>query len=277
MREKSFKSSIALLKDFTTIYRRGKLFNLWHAAYHIIESGICLLASVLTGMESSDQDRTRLEGEDITIVTKCIKTFPFLLWGVSRRWPAIGKHASALETISRSVLEKLQQWSSGKQIESTEFQELKERLNQVSLFSPFPLEEQVQARGFDFPQVVGYGTTQEVSPFIYTDTIPSTGIELPPVTENTTGPMNAYHGFDSAGFKVPLTDAVSFNPGWEVPQALPLQGASISPEYSSAEMDAMNWGIGGMGSEEIVLALLAGGDLELPNDFTDADTLPPLS
>lgn len=143
MRKKALKASIDLIKEYSTIDRLGKLFYLWHAAHCLVESGICLLASVLSGMECPDRSSSHLRGEDITVLVKYIKTFPVLLWKISRRWPSMAYNASALETVSVSVLEKLQDWATDTLPSNSDLMPLKEKLNQYSRFSPFPSSKEL--------------------------------------------------------------------------------------------------------------------------------------
>ncbi|KAH8691390.1 hypothetical protein BGW36DRAFT_465142 [Talaromyces proteolyticus] len=153
----SFQSSLALIKEFSFLDQKGKLFYLWHAAYYLVESGVCLLASIVSGMEFVGQERTQLGGENITTLITYIPKLPSLLWKVSNRWSDITPHASALESISFTVLEILEQWSVGGTIDGFIFYEIKQKLHKLSVFSPFPLDLQVPANDFIQHPALGPG------------------------------------------------------------------------------------------------------------------------
>ncbi|KEF57713.1 uncharacterized protein A1O9_05631, partial [Exophiala aquamarina CBS 119918] len=111
MRKRALQASIAVLKELGIIERMGKLFNIWHASYFLIEASICILGIVLVGIASREDAPTTLEGEDIPIICRYIQTASVLLRKISRRWPSMGVRASALEAVSRAVVEKLHSWS----------------------------------------------------------------------------------------------------------------------------------------------------------------------
>ncbi|KIX09034.1 uncharacterized protein Z518_00112 [Rhinocladiella mackenziei CBS 650.93] len=127
MQRKTLQSSIALIREFNTIDRMGKLFIIWHAAFFIVESGVCLMASILTELESECTHRgsSYLGNQDVAILICCMKTFPSLLRKLSRRRKQVTPHASALEAVSYLVLEKLEQWSSGDIVWGTDFETLR--------------------------------------------------------------------------------------------------------------------------------------------------------
>ena len=241
MRKKALKSAIALIKEFSVIDQLRKLFYLWHAAYCIVESGICLLASVLIGMESTGQDLTHLEGEDVTILMRYIKTFPFLLWKVSRRWSNIAQHAVTLEAIALSVLGVLQRWSSGETIKCSDIYALKEELSQFSLCSPFPLR----------------------APPAADDRLEPMGNELYLASEATAAPMAAYPTIDPSDFQVSATEAASFDSSWEGPQSALEHSSLMFPDPVSIDSgDAFAWDFAGINSEEIFAALLEAGEID---------------
>jgi hypothetical protein len=138
MRKKTLQASIAVLKELSTIERAGKLFNIWHAGYFALEAAVCIMAIVLTGFHSQCRDHTSLEGVDIMTLCRYIQNTPSLLRKISRRWPNVARHASALEGLSQAVMEKMQQWLNGEEIEKRELCTLEAQLNQLSLFPPLP-------------------------------------------------------------------------------------------------------------------------------------------
>ena len=142
MQKEALKASVSLIKEYSLIDRLGKLFYLWHAANVLVESGISLLASILTGIEFRNQTSTHLAGEDVATLEKYIRILPSLLWKISRRWPNIEQHATTLDDLSSLTLAKLKHWSNGNSIESSDLYLLKRRLREISEFSLFPLEEQ---------------------------------------------------------------------------------------------------------------------------------------
>ena len=149
MQKEALKASVTLIKEYSLIDRLGKLFYLWHAANVLVESGISLLASILTGIECKNQIHTHLAGEDVAILEKYIKTLPSLLWKISRRWSNIAQHATTLDDLSSSTLAKLRHWSNGNNIEGSDLYPLKQKLKDISMFSPFPFEEQHLAEATD--------------------------------------------------------------------------------------------------------------------------------
>ncbi|KAH8680690.1 hypothetical protein BX600DRAFT_444914 [Xylariales sp. PMI_506] len=139
MRKKALHACIGVIRELSVADRLGKLFYLWHAAHCIVEAAICLLASVLNGMQLS-ADRTHLVREDSNIYTRYLQAAPILLWKIAHRWKNIAHHASALDAISSQVLETLQRWSDGDIVEYSDSHNLRQKLNQMSRFSPFPSE-----------------------------------------------------------------------------------------------------------------------------------------
>ncbi|KAJ5812669.1 hypothetical protein N7474_008970 [Penicillium riverlandense] len=238
MRKKALQSSIALIKEFSIIDQMGNLFYLWHAAHYIIESGVCLLASVLTGMDSADQNHSQLGGEDITNLIKYMKIFPYLLEKVSLRWPNVARHASALDVISHSVLGKLEQWSRGEMIESHDFSEFRQKLNEFSLFSPFPLESQATADNLAAKGEYGFHPTLDSNAF--PSFITDFGVS-----------------FDYSNLSAPATVTTSINPGWVGLQSTQEHNSATFPDpYSVDSGAALVWDIAGMDSDEILAALV---------------------
>ncbi|KAK5053046.1 hypothetical protein LTR84_002020 [Exophiala bonariae] len=148
MRKKALQASIAVLKELGIIERMGKLFNIWHAGYYLIEAVICLLGTVLTEMGSQRDAHITLDGEDIPILCRYVQTAPALLKKISRRWPNIAVHASAIEALSRAVIDALHLWSKSDSVEHVEITALKLQLNQFSLFSPLPKETESSAQTY---------------------------------------------------------------------------------------------------------------------------------
>lgn len=276
MRRKALKSSISLIKEFSIIDRLGKLFNVWHAAYHIIESGICLLASVLTGMTKGSGYCTHLEGEDVTILKRYMKTFSFLVAQVSRRWTNITRHASAIEAVTSSVLDKVGQWSSGETVESSDLQDLKQKLNQFSLFTPLPpdprpsSEDRILQDANDDPNaghisrldnVLLHSAENRVSRILEAQQYPQPGATTSSATE-------PYSTFDSSHQQVPTIADEPFNSAWNPSRPAPECSTETFPElYDIALDDGLQWYFSGMDSEELFGALLDGGGLPPSSDF----------
>ena len=153
MRKKTLQASIAVLKELSTIQRAGKLFNIWHASFFALEAAVCILAIVLTGFHSLCSDHTSLEGVDIITLRRYIQNVPSLLRKISRRWPNVARHASTLDALSHTVMEKMQQWLNGDEIEKRELCALEAQLNHLSLFPPLPSKGEDSAVG-DEPTLV---------------------------------------------------------------------------------------------------------------------------
>ncbi|KUJ13384.1 uncharacterized protein LY89DRAFT_157763 [Mollisia scopiformis] len=229
MRKKALKASIALIKELSVIDRLGKLFYLWHATYCLVEAGICLLVSMVTAMESSRQEQTHLEGEDISILTRYLKTLPLLLEKILRRWVNITQHASAMGALSLSVSEKLHQWASGHIIESSGLDALKETFSQSSRFSPFSLNLPPAEEG----------------------RIETVGHELLPA------PGYIPTGFSEIGV-LPM-GAQSFSPGSLVLDSELDNSFSMLPDiYGFDNGDSLMWNFAGMDYEEVFAGLLEG-------------------
>lgn len=227
MRKTTLSSCIAIIKEFSTVDRLGKLFYLWHAAHFMVEAGICLLSSLLSGMELG-QDVTHLAKEDTSIVMRYVKVIPTLLRKVSRRWSNIDQHASVLEAICDPILEKLQQWSNGDGTNS-EFDELKGRLNQLSPFSPFPSE----------------------SPLV-----PDLGDQLYPTTEDTSAPTNRPIDHRHIDSSWPINQ-----PLMEQSATMLIDSSGFDSG------DALAWDFAGMDSEEVLAALLEGNQSAIIDNF----------
>ncbi|KIW38894.1 uncharacterized protein PV06_08719 [Exophiala oligosperma] len=242
MSKKAIKASIALIKEFTVLQRLGKMFMIWHAAHTAIEAGVYLLSSALMGIESEDQDRQHLGGEDIRILIRYIKMFPSLIWKISHRWPSIVPHASQLESISTSVLEYLQQWSDGQDSWRTESTLIKEKLEQMTLFVPPSSQEQLP------PQTTGISQTLGISS------------HLPEQIAPILGP---------AGVQAPGNqEIISIDRAWvEGQPGLDQTFASFPESYSIDYGDPMTWDFSGIASEEIFAALMYGGQSSDMNDF----------
>lgn len=212
----------------------GKLFYLWHAAYYLIESGVCLLASILTDMESAGQDHTQLGGEDVTIFIRYVKVFPPLLSKISRRWPNVVQHASAIDTVSLSVLEALQDWSSGGTVASTEFEEMK---LQVKKFSPFAL----------FP----------VDTIIADDSAGATATDIYLGVGDQMFSTDSVEQFSHQGFPIPAMEDT--NPGWESTQLALQSNPPIFPSLDDLDIGGtLEWDFAGMDYEDILTGFLGG-------------------
>ncbi|KAH8895224.1 hypothetical protein GQ53DRAFT_855385 [Thozetella sp. PMI_491] len=138
MREACINSSLALIKDFGIKDGLGQLFYSWHAAGLLVESGVCLLASILTSMESVAEQSTHLGGQDVEILLRYMNEAPILLWKLARHWPQITLHASSIEAMATAVCEKLRQWSTSQSIDLSSAYTLKKQLNTMGRFSVLP-------------------------------------------------------------------------------------------------------------------------------------------
>jgi hypothetical protein len=137
MRKKALNACVSVIRELSIIDRLGKLFYLWHSAHCAVEAAVCLLASVLTGIELGS-NMTHIARDNTGILTRYIQAASAVLSKISRRWSNITQHASAIEAISTQCLEKLQQWSGGTAISSADSYEVRQKLTHISLFSPFP-------------------------------------------------------------------------------------------------------------------------------------------
>ncbi|ERS98594.1 hypothetical protein HMPREF1624_05380 [Sporothrix schenckii ATCC 58251] len=215
-------ASVAVLRAFDVIARLGKLFYIWHAAHCVVEAAI-------------------FKKDDVPILTRHLKTFPGILWKVARRWPAITHHAAALEAISQAVVDRLQrQWVTHTTPEADAAETaaaLKQKLKDMSLFSPFPED----------------ASTAAVEAI--TDTPPSV---------STSTDVNMTAPFDANWSLPPLS------PG----QMLPVQSLStvsvssntaVDPGSNAATMDddsILDWDFAGVGFEEIFAALIQANQTE---------------
>ncbi|EXJ75641.1 uncharacterized protein A1O5_00148 [Cladophialophora psammophila CBS 110553] len=244
MRKRAVKASIALIKEYTVLDRLGKMFMLWHAAHCVVEAGVYLLSSVLTGIESKSQDRRHLGGEDVNILARYVKTFPSLIWKISRRWPSVMPYASAMDAISVSVLENLHQWSDGQDSWSSDFVSLKQRLDQLTLFSPTPSKEQAP-RSYS-PQTGEIDQYQGLPTFSHL-------------------PGQSYTISESSSFQLSTNrELSSINSGWLGSQPGPEQSVPFVPESYTLEYgDPMAWDFSGIDSEEIFAALLEQGQSDI--------------
>ncbi|KAH8819324.1 hypothetical protein F5884DRAFT_743739 [Xylogone sp. PMI_703] len=272
MKRKALKSSIALLKEFGIINRLGRLFNIWHATFVILESGIYLLASTLTGMESEGQNLTHLEGEDVTILMRYIKALPDLVWQISRRWPNITDHASTVESISLSVLEKLGEWSNGKAIERSDSDALKRKLNQASLFPPFPLQTQPLLERYILPYEIDEGITEKMAGsdynFLQPDPTHPTLIRdiLYSASDDNTATMKSNSAPENSEYQIPPTNTIPRGPSYIAPQPW---SQNFLDEYDNEGRDVLAPDFAGMDYEEIFAALFDGEQMPLANDFPD--------
>ncbi|KIH87806.1 hypothetical protein SPBR_04710 [Sporothrix brasiliensis 5110] len=224
-------ASVAVLRAFDVIARLGKLFYIWHAAHCVVE------AAIYTGVVKKD---------DVPILTRHLKTFPGNLWKVARRWPAITHHAAALEAISQAVVDRLQrQWVTHTTPEADMAETvaaLKQKLKDMSLFSPFPED----------------ATTAALEAI--TDT--------PPLSAST-----------SASTSTDVNMTAPFDANWALPplspgQMLPVQSLStasvssntaVDPGSNAATMDddsILDWDFAGVGFEEIFAALIQANQTE---------------
>lgn len=234
MRKRALQASIAVLKELGIIERTGKLFNIWHAAYYLIEAVICLLGTVLMGMGAQRDTHTTLDGEDIPILCRYVQTAPALLKKISRRWPNIGVHASAIEALSRAVIDALHLWSKSDSVDHVEIATLKSQLNRFSLFSPVPKETEIPPQNY----------LRSGTPDLYTA---ESGIQMPA----TFNPP-----FERRDLQV--TDATAPpNNDWTFSNSVEDQGSSAIPDPYEFDMGSdLLWDFDGIDTEEILAAFL---------------------
>lgn len=234
MRKRALQASIAVLKELGIIERMGKLFNIWHASYYLIEAGICILGIVLTGIESQRDTHTTLDGEEIPILSRYIQTAPVLLRKISRRWPSMAVRASALEAISRAVIEKLHLWSKSDLMEHVDLGTLKEQLNRFSLFSPLPLGADVSISNY----------VPSMTPESYTAMASMVVPQAPKIQPP----------FDPLGLQIPDVDMAS-NSDWTFTQSMQDHTSSIVPNpYDFDGDNDLLWDFDGIDTEEILAA-----------------------
>lgn len=233
MRKRALQASIAIIKELGIIERMGKLFNIWHAAYYLVEAAVCLLGIVLTGMDSQLEAHTTLDGEDIPILCRYIQTAPALLRKISRRWQNVGVHASALETLSRTVIDRLHLWSKSDSVDHVGITTLKSQLHQFSLFSPLPQETESS----------DHDSTPSMPPEVYAEpyTTMASRFALP---------------FDHQELQVPGATAGS-DSDWAFSQSIQDQGPSAVPDPFDFDMGSdLLWDFDGIDTEEILAAFL---------------------
>jgi hypothetical protein len=243
MGKRATKASIALIREFNVLDRLGKMFMLWHAAHCVVEAGIYLLSFVLTGIESKSQDRRHVGGEDTNILVRYIKMFPSLVWKISRRWPSVKPHASAVEAISNAVLEILQKWLNGQVFWGSDLVSLNERLSQLTLFSSTPAQEQAPTNVTSQTEAIDQYQALGISSHLLGQSHPT---------------------FDASHFPCSASEEVApTNSGWVGSQSGLDESFSIFPEtYALDYGEPMALDFSGMDSEEIFAALLEGGQPE---------------
>jgi hypothetical protein len=265
MHKKALTSSVALIRQFSMIDRMGRLFNLWHAAHFIIESGVCLLASVLAGIEQTQRDQTHLIGEDIAILSRYIKAFPSLVSRISRRWPTIAKHIPTLQEICFALLNNLQQWATGTTIDMSALLALKQRIISLPLFPAFSSNPQPIIENHLVSQPVSHGEEESATrSSFHPHGINPLGSDNPRTTTGET--LSARANFTSAF----LYDPFSYNSDTQISMPsniiAPLNSAWIDPQLESTTAlsdiqglqtyDALTWDFAGMNSEQIIAELL---------------------
>ncbi len=132
MQKKAIQAATALIKEFSVFAQLDRMFMIWHAAHCVIEAATYLLSTVLAATESRAVDRSHVDGMDVTVLVRYIKTLPSLVSKLTRRWPSIAPHASILRLVSQSTLEALQHWSEGQESWHTELSIMKEQLGQLT-------------------------------------------------------------------------------------------------------------------------------------------------
>ncbi|CAK7199565.1 hypothetical protein SEUCBS139899_002246 [Sporothrix eucalyptigena] len=248
LQQECLAAAVAVLREFDVIARLGKLFYIWHAAHCVVEAGVCLLGVCITATESpseasQDQRGTTSEARtesvvspsDVPILSRHLKMFPGILWKIARRWPAVAHHAAALESISLAVVEKLQQWVSPQSTTrepspSTSTAALKQKLKDMSLISPFPMDE---------------------------DTARAQEDEQRLRRNDFVAGMDAVENVTDADITAP------FDANWALPPLSPGQVLAFSSSAtlvdgapSSADDAVLDWDFAGVGFEEIFAALI---------------------
>lgn len=238
--KRAIKASIALIKEFHILNRLGKMFMLWHAAHCLLEAGTYLLSSVLIGIETKDQDRRQIGGEDTNILVRYIRTVPGLIWKIARRWPSIVHHASVGEAISDSILKNRQKWSEGQDLCGSDLASLREKLGQLTLFPLSPSEEQapinITSQASELNQSQSFDTLSYPQGQAY------------PMS----GPFNS---------QLPANETVvPLNTSWPGTQPSLDQSFSVFPDTFDLDYgDPMALDFSGLDSEDIFAALLEGG------------------
>ncbi|KAL1890447.1 hypothetical protein Sste5346_008275 [Sporothrix stenoceras] len=225
-------AAVAVLRAFDVIARLGKLFYIWHAAHCVVEAATCLCAAILTavcpnGERTMSEARTQEEVvsvSDVPILTRHLKTFPGILWKMARRWPAVAHHAAALERISQAVVERLQLWAANPEAELSEGTvALKQKLKDMSLFSPFPEEPTVEQT-----------------------------VDTPPVDVNITAP------FDANWTLPPLSP----NEVLAVSASTTSTMVDPGSTFGTTDDSVLDWDFAGVGFEEIFSALIQANHTE---------------
>ncbi|KAH8701804.1 hypothetical protein BGW36DRAFT_424108 [Talaromyces proteolyticus] len=274
MCKKALTSSAALIRQFNMIEQMGKLFNLWHAAHFTIESGVCLLASILTGIEHTQQGQTHLAGDDIAILSRYIKTFSFLLGRISRRWPEIAEYTPVLDDICIRTLNALEQQSVGPGVDNTEdFLTLKQTINNLTLFPVLPWNSQQPSvdaniasrtirnqttEEISVPQPVGLSSEAEYAGMTTDEMylVPAQNFEDPFLSHSF--PYNA------PGSDISPTDLAPINSTWLDSQLDTVQSSLTSADlYGLGALEPWTWDFAGMNSEQIIAELLDAGNNEL--------------
>lgn len=138
MRKRALISMIILITEYAEMEKSGKFFYLWYAAHYLTELGASLLESIIVGLEGSRQGPTHLDGLDLAVLVKTVRTFPLLLGKVASSWPDIQRTASALEQIASPVLQNLTENLNGKTMSTHDYTQAKHKLAGYLC----PLEEQ---------------------------------------------------------------------------------------------------------------------------------------
>lgn len=243
-------AAVAVLRAFDVIARLGKLFYIWHAAHCVVEAAICLLAVILGAIcpttsaarTESTENEEIVSVSDVPILTRHLKTFPGILWKMARRWPAVAHHAAALEAISLAVVDKLQQWATGStgQDVTEGTAALRQKLKDMSLFSPFPEEDA---------------------------TVVDNNMMDPPTTV-TDADINITAPFDANWALPPLSPD----------QVLAVSSGSttstmVDPTGSTMDDSVLDWDFAGVGFEEIFAALIQANQTEQQGEASTNDML----
>lgn len=114
MRKNCLNAVIAITSIYSHNTRLGKLFYIWHALYQLFEAGVCLLETIISATrQAANREPCCLHGFDAAVLTRAIRSVPYLLRKIAQRWPKVSTHVNFLEKHSPVALECLSHWASG--------------------------------------------------------------------------------------------------------------------------------------------------------------------
>lgn len=251
MQRRALQAAIALIEDFHLSDSTGKLFWLWHAAYFIIEAGVCLMASVLAELETEAAfpGSSHLNPENANTVLCCMQKIPLMLQKVSRRWAKVAHHASALETVSHLVMTQWTQWSDGNTFWNAEIHTIREKLANLSLFSPFSASS------------IPLTARRETAPAA--TVLPNYVPNFPTGSTPSIQPVAAQY----PSMRDPATNLDQMLPLWDYD---PTTQNSGEP-YGFMANEAFMWDFSGLQDDEILAAMLEGSEELLLDDTVNVN------